>query len=403
MKSALIRQVIAQITGRPVSMFAADIREASGLLSDRIGGKSLLVIGGAGTIGHAFIKAALPHNPRRLYVVDLNENGLAELMRDLRSTPGLHLPADIKTYPISFGSPVFDKILRREGPFEIVANFAALKHVRSGKDAYALEAMFVNNFLLNYRLMDGLAQSPLEHFFCISTDKATNPANAMGATKKLMEDVIFAYQDQIKVSSARFANVAFSNGSLLESFIHRYEKHQPLVCPSGVRRFFISPEEAGQLCLLACVVGQSGETFFPKLTADDLIPITQTLEAFLSVLNVTPHYVADESAARAAAAQLSSATEHKAYPVLITETDTAGEKPFEQFYTEQDLVISDRFEAISVLKTPAQSLDQIAGLVQKAESLFCQEPDTSDIIDFLAQHVAGFSYVQREKHLDQKM
>ena len=253
------------VTNREKSMFLDDIENNREALIAKIKGKSALVIGGAGSIGSSFIKAILPFEPAELIVVDTNENGLAELTRDLRSTKGMFVPETYITYPMDFASPVFEKMLRNHGSFDIVANFSAHKHVRSEKDIYSVEALIQNNVLHAKQLLDLLVEFPPEEYFCVSTDKAANPVNIMGASKRIMEDVIFSYSDSFPVKTARFANVAFSNGSLPAGFLARLSKLQPISAPSDVRRFFVSPEESGQICMLSCMLGNNREIFFPKL------------------------------------------------------------------------------------------------------------------------------------------
>ena len=261
-----VSQFIADhITGRQESMFAADIEANRDKLRAEIERKSVLVIGGAGTIGSSYIRAVLPFRPSKLVVVDISENGLTELTRDLRSTYGMYVPEEYRTYPLSFADPVFEKIFRAEQGFDIVANFSAHKHVRSEKDKYSVQALLENNVLKARKLLDLLSEYPPRHFFCVSTDKAANPVNIMGASKKIMEEMIMAYSSRFKISTARFANVAFSNGSLLAGFIDRLMKRQPLSSPNDVKRYFVSPEESGQICMLACILGQNREIFFPKL------------------------------------------------------------------------------------------------------------------------------------------
>lgn len=253
------------VTERQESLFAHDIQDNAERLTQQTEGKSLLVIGGAGSIGSSFIKAILPFRPSQLVVVDLNENGLAELTRDLRSSAGLFIPQDYRTYTLNFADPIFERIFRANGGFDIVANFSAHKHVRSEKDKYSVQALIENNDIKAKKLLDLLTEFPPRHFFCVSTDKAANPVNIMGASKRIMEDLIMAYADLFPVTTARFANVAFSNGSLPAGWIERIMKKQPLAAPSGVRRYFVSPAESGQICMLACLLGKSGEIFFPKL------------------------------------------------------------------------------------------------------------------------------------------
>jgi len=242
------------VTKRLQSLLEDDFLKYNTELNKRIFGKKVLVIGGAGTIGSSYIKAILRFEIAKLVVVDINENGLTELVRDLRNSTEYCIPEEFITYPVNFGDVVFEKIFRQHGPFEIVANFAAHKHVRSEKDIFSIEAMIENNVLRARKLLDLLLQFPPEHFFCVSTDKAANPVNIMGASKKLMEELIMAYSDRLPIKTARFANVAFSNGSLPLGFLERLNKRQPWSCPLGIRRFFVSPQESGELCLMASII-----------------------------------------------------------------------------------------------------------------------------------------------------
>jgi len=269
------------VTFRPVSMFAADIEANKEKLSQEIKGKKVCVIGGAGSIGSSFIKAVLRFEPGSVVVVDLNENGLAELVRDVRSTEGLYVPDEFRCYTLNFADPIFERIFREEKGFDIVANFSAHKHVRSEKDRYSVQALIENNDIKAKRLMDLLTVYPPKHFFCVSTDKAANPVNIMGASKRIMEDLVMAYNDKFKVTTARFANVAFSNGSLPDGWIHRLQKKQPLAAPSDVKRYFVSPEESGQICMLACILGKGGEVFFPKLGEDQMLTFSSICDRFV--------------------------------------------------------------------------------------------------------------------------
>ncbi|HEY9117029.1 MAG TPA: polysaccharide biosynthesis protein, partial [Roseivirga sp.] len=291
--------ISTHVTERKQSLFLNDLEKFQSLLELKTSGKTALVIGGAGTIGTSFIKALLKFKIEKLYVVDINENGLTELVRDLRSSTDLYIPAEIKTYPISFTDPVFEKMFKASGPFHIVANFAAHKHVRSEKDHFSIEAMIQNNVLKAKKLLDLLVLNPPEHFFCVSTDKAANPVNVMGASKKLMEDLILAYSNQLKITTARFANVAFSNGSLPFGFLERLAKRQPFSSPLNIKRYFVSPEESGQICLLACLLGNSGEIFFPKLDySKDMKTFTSIAEDLLEQMGYEVEKCDSEEEAR---------------------------------------------------------------------------------------------------------
>lgn len=235
-----LKQFIADhVINRQQSMFSEDIRANKETLQKEIENKSVCVIGGAGSIGSSFIKAILPFRPSKLIVIDLNENGLAELTRDLRSTYGMYVPEEYRTYTLNFADPIFERIFREEKGFDIFANFSAHKHVRSEKDKYSVQALIENNDIKAKRLLDLLAVYPPKHFFCVSTDKAANPVNIMGASKRIMEDMIMAYTSKFKVTTARFANVAFSNGSLPDGWIHRVMLKQPLAAPNDVKRYFV--------------------------------------------------------------------------------------------------------------------------------------------------------------------
>ena len=273
------------ITNRKESLFKKDLEFNNEFLLSEIKNKSALVIGGAGTIGSSFIKALLRYSPSELVVVDINENGLTELTRTLRSDSRIIVPKIYLTYPMSFNSEVFYKMFENHGKFDIVANFAAHKHVRSEKDSFSIEAMIKNNVLNAKYFLDFLKLYKPSHFFCVSTDKAANPVNIMGGSKKLMENVIMSYTNEFKVTTARFANVAFSNGSLLYGYVERLFQGQPISCPSDVKRFFVSPSESGEICLITCILGNSGDIFFPKLTKNQLISFKEITLNFFKFLN----------------------------------------------------------------------------------------------------------------------
>jgi len=402
MNKKTIEEVLQKITGRKENLFQHDLSAHKESISQKVKDKSALVIGGAGSIGSEFIKELLNFEIKRLYVIDVSENGLAELVRDIRSSDYEKLP-EIKTYPIDFSSHLFEKIWAHDGPFEIVANFAAHKHVRSEKDPFAIEAMFENNFINAYKLLKLLDEDKPEYFFCVSTDKATNPVSIMGATKKLMEDVIFSYQDHFHITTARFANVAFSNGSLLNSYISRFEKNQPIVCPADIKRYFVSPKEAGMLCLLACFLGETGETFVPELSESrDLIPLKNTVQAFLEVLHKDIDICKNESEAKEKTKEIVNNHSDK-YPVYLFNSDTSGEKPYEEFYSSRDDISFDKFESINVIKSRPNKKVQLNELLEKTNELFNHEVSKEEIVDFLNEQIPEFSYIERGKSLDQKM
>lgn len=390
------------ITLRSSSLFDRDLMDNANELKSAIHGKSVLVIGGAGTIGSSYIKAILNYSPAKLFVVDTNENGLTELTRDLRSTPGQYIPENYKTYPMNFSDDVFVKMFKAEGPFHIVANFAAHKHVRSEKDTYSIEAMIDNNVFKAKKLMDLLVENKPERFFCVSTDKAANPVNVMGATKKLMEEVIMAYSDELHITTARFANVAFSNGSLLDGYMDRLMKRQPLSCPSDVKRFFVSPVESGQICLLACILGESGNIFFPKLDEEKMVYFKQITEDFLMALGLesVPCSTEDEAKEKSESLDLS-----QKYPVYYFDSDTSGEKLYEEFYTASDEIQMNVYKGLGVIKNARkESIKRVNLIIDKLKSLIDGDQySKSDVIALLSGLLPDFNHIETGKSLDQKM
>lgn len=391
------------ITSRSTSMFASDIEANRDQLCQEIEGKSLLVIGGAGSIGSSYIRAILPFKPSKLVVVDLSENGLAELTRDLRSSYGMYVPEDYRTYTLNFADPIFERIFREEEGFDIVANFSAHKHVRSEKDKYSVQALIENNVIKAKILLDLLAEYPPKHFFCVSTDKAANPVNIMGASKRVMEDMIMAYTSKFKVTTARFANVAFSNGSLLAGFIDRIMKKQPLAAPSDVKRYFVSPEESGQICMLACMLGHNGEIFFPKLGEEQMITFSSICDKFLETLGYEKKECGTDDEAKVFAAEMSENS--KVYPVVYFKSDTTGEKDYEEFYVPGEKLNMNRFSSLGVIeevkKRPMQELDIF---FSELEKLF-HESDFSktEVVAALKRFLPNFEHVEKGKNLDQKM
>lgn len=391
------------VTHRPMSMFVADIEANHDLLSEAIHGKRACVIGGAGSIGSSFIKALLRFAPSQLIVVDLNENGLAELTRDLRSSYGVEMPADYRTYTLDFASPIFERIFREEKGFDIVANFSAHKHVRSERDKYSVQALIENNDIKAKRLMDLMMEYKPEHFFCVSTDKAANPVNIMGASKRILEDLIMAYSAYYPVTTARFANVAFSNGSLPDGWMHRLQKKQPLVAPYDVKRYFVSPEESGQICLLACVLGKSGEVFFPKLGEEQMLTFSAICDAFVDANGLSKQEVHSDDEAKRIAHEM--ANDEKNYPVVYTASNTTGEKAYEEFYVPGEQVNMERFMSLGVVEqTERRSMDEVVCFFDKLQQIFASPAFTkAEVVDAIRAFLPNFEHEEKGKNLDQKM
>lgn len=399
----LDRFIAENVTERENSLFLPDIETNREDLRREIEGKRVLVIGGAGSIGSSYIKAVLPFRPASLTVVDLNENGLAELTRDLRSTEGMFVPDSYLTYTLDFDSRIFRRMFRKEGGYDIVANFSAHKHVRSEKDRNSVEALLENNVLKARRLLDLLCEFPPRHFFCVSTDKAANPVNVMGASKRVMEDLIMAYSDRFKVTTARFANVAFSNGSLPAGFIERVMKRQPIAAPLDVRRYFVSPEESGQICMLACILGRNGEVFFPKLGEEKMMKFSTIADRFLHSLGYEPKLCSsDEEARREAAAMPENPQE---WPVVYFKSDTTGEKDYEEFFVEGEKLDMDRFSSLGVIEESAhRPKAEVDAFLDRLEALFDDDAFTKeDVVAALKDFLPNFEHEEKGKNLDQKM
>ncbi len=395
--------ISAHVTRRDLSMFYTDINIHANKIQLAIKNKSLLVIGGAGSIGSSFIKAILPFEPEALVVVDINENALAELTRDLRSTYGLYIPTDYVTYPMNFASNVFEKMFRSRNGFDIVANFSAHKHVRSEKDIYSVEALIQNNVLQAKKLLDLLVEFPPEEYFCVSTDKAANPVNIMGASKRIMEDVIFSYSEHFPVKTARFANVAFSNGSLPAGFLARIQKLQPLSAPSDVKRYFVSPEESGQICMLSCMLGNNREIFFPKLQEAQMMTFDQIAIDLLREYGYEPLLCDSDEEAIAKSVALREGS--KQYPVHFSPSNTSGEKGFEEFFTDSETIDLQRLQSLGVVTgKEVPNSDRIAKLFDKLTFAFSRDDVTKeDIVKIMQEYLPNFEHIETGKSLDSKM
>ena len=391
------------VTGRQISMFAADIEANRARLTEEIEGRSVLVIGGAGTIGSSFIRAILPFRPASLTVVDINENGLTELTRDLRSTSGGYVPQEYVTYPMNFNDPVFDKMFRTHGGFDIVANFSAHKHVRSEKDVYSVEALLENNVLRARKLLTLLEEFPPRHYFCVSTDKAANPVNIMGGSKKIMEDMIMAYSRKFPVTTARFANVAFSNGSLPDGWMQRIARRQPLSAPNDVTRYFVSPDESGEICMLACMLGRSGEIYFPKLGKEQVKTFSAIATDLLGAMGYRAVECGSETEAIAMSARLGDSD--KEYPVYYSGSNTTGEKPYEEFFTEAEATDMARHQALGVVTgVQPRPMGEIDTLFETLTAAFAK-PDTTkaEVVAIMKDFLHNFEHEEKGLYLDSKM
>ncbi len=398
------------IIKRQFSMFTEDIEDNCSVIEEAVSGKTMLVIGGAGSIGSAFVRSILYYNPSELVVVDTNENALTELTRSLRSDNKIskYIPAVFLSYPMDYSSVTFERMFRNHknssgrAGFDIVANFSAHKHVRSEKDIYSIEALIRNNLINAKKLLELLVQYPPEVFFCVSTDKASNPVNIMGASKRIMEDLIFAYSDCFPVKTARFANVAFSNGSLPAGFLDRIRLRQPLSGPLDVKRYFVSPEESGQICMISAMLGDNRNILFPKLEKAQMTSFDKIAEDLLSYLGYEVDYCNSEKEALQKAAVWMKG---QPYPVYFSKTDTSGEKAYEEFFDNREKLDMERFKSLGVIidkEVPDKKrlFDLIDSLQDAFEVSDCSK---NDIVRIIAEYLPNFSHIETGKSLDGKM
>jgi len=360
-----------------------------------------LVLGGAGTIGSATVKEIFKRNPKKLHVVDINENNLAELVRDIRSSLG-YIDGEFKTFSLDIGSDIFDKFIKESEGYDYVLNFSALKHVRSEKDKYTLMRMVEVNILNTIKTIQQAINKKTKKYFCVSTDKASNPVNMMGSSKRIMELFLMKYSKEINISTARFANVAFSDGSLLYSWILRIQKKQPIVAPKGIKRYFITQEESGVLCLLSTLLGENKELFFPKLSPEkDLLELTELALRFVKYQGYEPYICETEEEARRLAPILPKKGK---WAVYFSEADTTGEKDYEEFFTEDEEVILDRFKDIGIVKLDLpfreDKLDYFTTQIAKLRKSGWGKEDIVNLFKYL---LPNFIHKETGKYLDEKM
>jgi FlaA1/EpsC-like NDP-sugar epimerase len=378
------------------------VLEQSNILNSSVRESSFLVLGAAGTIGQAVTKEIFKRNPKKLHCVDISENNLVELVRDIRSEYG-YIDGDFQTFALDVGSPIYDAFIESDGIYDYVLNLSALKHVRSEKDPYTLMRMIEVNILNTIKTIKQSKEKRVKKYFCVSTDKAANPVNMMGASKRIMELFLMRESVDMNISTARFANVAYSDGSLLHGFKMRMEKHQPIVAPNDVRRYFVSKEESGQLCLMSTILGDNRDIFFPKLDAErHLIKFSDLATDFVSSRGYQPHLCKSENEARELAKSLPS--EGK-WPCYFSPSDTTGEKDFEEFFTEGEALDLDRFERLGIVKSEmhydSTLLDDFTTQIAAMRSN--QSWNKLDIVALFQALLPEFQHLEKGKYLDAKM
>lgn len=398
-------KLATRIVRRPASLFAGDIADNAARLADAISGRRVLVVGGGGSIGSMVTRLLVNYRPRAVHVIDHSENYLAELVRDIRNSTALDVHTELRFLPIDFGGPVAERLLQDEKPYDLVLNFAALKHVRSEKDVYSLLQMLDTNIVCQARFKDWIvARGGTQSYFGVSTDKAANPTSLMGASKRLMEDVLFASatSEAIVVTSARFANVAFSNGSLLQSWLRRLELGQPLAVPRDTRRYFVSQREAGEICLLAVALGKSGEIFIPRLNPEGELQSLESLAVtVLQLHGLKPVPFLDEAEARASVSKL---RDSRRWPLLLTPLDTSGEKPYEEFVGTGEAAYEVGLKSLRAIRHARPTLD--SGVLLQLEAMITltsRRVSKRDIVELIASAVPSFRHFESEKTLDGRM
>jgi len=393
---------ILALIGRQHQLFDTDIRNREAKLSEIVSNSRFLVLGGAGSVGRAVSKEIFMRNPSKLHVVDISENNLVELVRDVRSSLG-YISGDFRTFALDVGSREYDAFFKADGSYDYVLNLSALKHVRSEKDPYTLMRMIDVNVLNTEKTMRQSAEAGILKYFCVSTDKAANPVNMMGASKRIMEMFMMRRSREMEVSAARFANVAFSDGSLLDGFNQRMEKRQPIVAPKDVRRYFVTPKESGELCLMACIFGENRDIFFPKLSEKlHLISFSDIALNYLEQKGFEPVLCSNENEARELAANL---PDQGKWPCFFTDSDTTGEKNFEEFFTDREVLDMSRFESVGIIKNDAifdeELLSEFTERITSMKEVL--EWSKEDLLQLFFRMIPDFGHQEKGKYLDGKM
>lgn len=398
---------ILNLIGRTKELFIDDINNHDKELKQRVSNSSFLVIGGAGSIGQAVTKEIFKRNPKKLHVVDISENNMVELVRDIRSSFG-YIDGDFQTFALDIGSREYDAFIKADGKYDYVLNLSALKHVRSEKDPFTLMRMIETNVFNTDKTLQQSIENGTKKYFCVSTDKAANPVNMMGASKKIMEMFVMRKSKQINVSMARFANVAFSDGSLLHGFNQRLEKRQPIVAPNDIKRYFVTPKESGELCLMSCIFGENRDIFFPKLSENlHLISFADIAVKYLKEKGYEPFICKDEEEARNFFIKNSKLNiqNSKQWPCLFTASDTTGEKDFEEFFTDAETLDMDRFENLGVIKNEALFDEDKLNNFETTIKTFKQNLSWTkdDIVKEFFKMIPDFGHKETGKYLDGKM
>ena len=393
---------ILNLIGRTQTLFNIDIQKYEDELVDKINSSRFLVIGGAGSIGQAVTKEIFKRNPAKLHVVDISENNLTELVRDIRSSYG-YIKGEFSTFALDVGSVEYAAFIENDGQYDYVLNLSALKHVRSEKDPYTLMRMIDVNIFNTDNTIAQSIQSGVSKYFCVSTDKAANPVNMMGASKRIMEMFLMQRSQQLPISTARFANVAFSDGSLLHGFNQRLTKHQPIVAPNDIKRYFVTPQESGELCLMSCLLGETRDIFFPKLNESlHLITFAEIAEKYLSSLGYTPYICSDENEARELVHTLPN---KNIWPCLFTTSDTTGEKDFEEFYTDNETLDLNRFDGLGIVKNEVIfDADKISFFKDEINKLKSNKNwRKSEIVNIFHNIIPDFNHKATGRYLEDKM
>ena len=393
---------ILELIGREGELFLSDIQKNEYELKRIVSSSSFLVIGGAGSIGQAVIKEIFKRNPKKLHVVDISENNMVELVRDIRSSYG-YIDGDFQTFALDIGSVEYDAFIESDGKYDFVLNLSALKHVRSEKDPYTLMRMCDVNIFNTDKTIEQSIKNGVKKYFCVSTDKAANPVNMMGASKRIMEMFLMRRSLQIPISTARFANVAFSDGSLLHGFNQRIQKRQPIVAPNDIKRYFVTPQESGELCLMSCLFGENRDIFFPKLSESlHLITFAEIAVKYLQGLGFEPYLCKSEDEARELAYTLPDSGK---WPCLFTASDTTGEKDFEEFFTDKEILDMRKFENIGVIKNKAifddSKLNMFATHIQAMKD--AKKWSKNQIVELFFEMIPDFGHKETGKYLDGKM